>query len=391
MNILICNAGSTSLKLKLFRMPEEDVVLTSRMDRIGGDKEGSFLFEDRNKKIEKKQMIASYEEGLTLFLKAAGEKIIKSVDAVGFKTVLSKDHYGVHLIDDGVIKGMHEYMAVAPVHNTCYLEVIGVFKKLLPGIPLIGVFETEFHKDIPEAAYTYPVPLKWRDEMGVRRFGYHGASHSYVAGVIRDMFGEEYRAVSCHLGGSSSLAAIVNGKGVDTSFGLSLQTGVPQSNRCGDMDPFIIFYMMEEHGLSMKEVKDALERESGLKGISGISGDMRDLTEAAYAGDHDAALAIDIYTREIARYIGGYTAIMGGLDVIAFTAGTGENSPLVREKVCSYFGYMGLKLNETGEKYSTPTVISAPDSTVKVLVIPANEELVVARKAYALSLENLTL
>ena len=336
-------------------------------------------------------MIASYEEGLTLFLKAAGEKIIKSVDAVGFKTVLSKDHYGVHLIDDGVIRGMHEYMAVAPVHNTCYLEVIGVFKKLLPGIPLIGVFETEFHKDIPEAAYTYPVPLKWRDEMGVRRFGYHGASHSYVAGVIRDMFGEEYRAVSCHLGGSSSLAAIVNGKGVDTSFGLSLQTGVPQSNRCGDMDPFIIFYMMEEHGLSMKEVKDALERESGLKGISGISGDMRDLTEAADAGDHDAALAIDIYTREIARYIGGYTAIMGGLDVIAFTAGTGENSPLVREKVCSYFGYMGLKLKETGEKYSTPTVISAPDSTVKVLVIPANEELVVARKAYALSLENLTL
>ena len=391
MNILICNAGSTSLKLKLFRMPEEEVVLTSRMDRIGGDKEGSFLFEDRNGKIEKKQMIASYEEGITLFLEAAGEKIIKSVDAVGFKTVLSKDHYGVHLIDDGVIRGMHEYMAVAPVHNTCYLEVIGVFKKLLPDIPLIGVFETEFHKDIPETAYTYPVPLKWRDEMGVRRFGYHGASHSYVAGVIGDMFGEEYRAVSCHLGGSSSLAAIVNGKGVDTSFGLSLQTGVPQSNRCGDMDPFIIFYMMEEHGLSMKEVKDALERESGLKGISGISGDMRDLTEAADAGDHDAALAIDIYTREIARYIGGYTAIMGGLDVIAFTAGTGENSPLVREKVCSYFGYMGLKLNETGEKYSTPTVISAPDSTVKVLVIPANEELVVARKAYALSLENLTL
>ena len=391
MNILICNAGSTSLKLKLFRMPEEEVVLTSRMDRIGGDKEGSFLFEDRNGKIEKKQMIASYEEGITLFLEAAGEKIIKSVDAVGFKTVLSKDHYGVHLIDDGVIRGMHEYMAVAPVHNTCYLEVIGVFKKLLPDIPLIGVFETEFHKDIPETAYTSPVPLKWRDEMGVRRFGYHGASHSYVAGVIGDMFGEEYRAVSCHLGGSSSLAAIVNGKGVDTSFGLSLQTGVPQSNRCGDMDPFIIFYMMEEHGLSMKEVKDALERESGLKGISGISGDMRDLTEAADAGDHDAALAIDIYTREIARYIGGYTAIMGGLDVIAFTAGTGENSPLVREKVCSYFGYMGLKLNETGEKYSTPTVISAPDSTVKVLVIPANEELVVARKAYALSLENLTL
>ena len=383
MYLLVCNAGSTSLKLKLYAMPEERVLAECRMDRIGDAAGGSFSYSDCWGAVKQCVVnIQHYEQGLHLFMEQLGMERLHRIEAVGFKSVLSRGHTGVHRIDAAVLEGMREYLSVAPVHNRCYLEVIGVFQKLLPKVPLIGAFETAFHQTLAPEAYTYALPYAWQEQYGVRRYGYHGASHSYVAEVLKEKLGNAYRAVSCHLGGSSSLAAIVDGKGIDTSFGLSLQAGVPQSNRCGDMDPFIIFHMIQKEGWTPEQVKEALESQSGLKGISGLSGDMRDLEQATAQGNERAKLAIEIYCREIARYIGGYTALMGGLDAIAFTGGVGENSNLVRSKVLSYFAYLGATQPEKPEKGKTCEV-SGVESKVKVFVIPANEELGVARKTYA--------
>ena len=336
MNILVCNTGSTSLKFKLYDMPSETVLMSQKFERV-----------------------VDYESGIRDFLKMIPEGT--KIDAVGFKTVLSKDHYGVHVIDDEVIKGMEEYMVVAPAHNTFYLKAIRVFQKLMPDTPLVGVFETAFHQTIPEVNYIYPVPHEWYEKYGVRKFGYHGASHGYVASKLTQELGEHYRAVSCHLGGSSSISAIVDGKCFDTSFGMSLQCGVPQSNRCGDVDPYITFFMHEYAGISYDEIVEALQKRSGLAGISGISNDLRDIIEAAEQGNERAGLAFDIYCKEVTGYIGRYAAEMGGLDAVAFTGGIGENSELLRKRVLDKLSFLG---------------------NLKTFVIPANEELGVARETY---------
>ena len=336
MNILVCNAGSTSLKFCFYEMPSERIIASQKQERV-----------------------TDYESGIRSFLGTIPDV---SVDAVGFKTVLSKDHYGVHLIDEDVIRGMEEYMVVAPAHNTFYLKAIRTFQKVMPGVPLVGVFETAFHQTIPEENYLYPLPYEWYEKYGIRKFGYHGASHGYVAENLTRELGPEYRAVSCHLGGSSSVTAIVNGKSFDTSFGMSLQCGVPQSNRCGDFDPFLIFFLHEEAGLSYDEIREALEKKSGLLGISGVSNDLRDIEAAAEQGDHRARLAIDMYIRDVAGTIGRYAAMMGGLDAVAFTGGIGEKSSTVREGVLQRLAFL-------------------PE--LKVFVIPANEELGVARRSYA--------
>lgn len=336
MNILVCNTGSTSLKFKLYDMPSETVLMSQKYERV-----------------------IDYETGIRDFLATVPSDM--HIDAVGFKTVLSKDHYGVHIIDDDVIKGMEEYMVVAPAHNTFYLKSIRVFQKLMPDIPLVGVFETAFHQTIPEENYIYPVPYEWHEKYGVRKFGYHGASHGYVASRLTEELGEHYKAVSCHLGGSSSISAIVDGRCFDTSFGMSLQCGVPQSNRCGDLDPYITVYMHEYAGLEYDEIVETLQKRSGLLGISGISNDLRDIIEAAESGNKRAKLAFDIYCREVTGYIGRYAAMMGGIDAVAFTGGIGENSELLRKRVLDKLSFLG---------------------NLKTFVIPANEELGVARETY---------
>ena len=382
MHLLVCNAGSTSLKLKLYDMPAEWVLAECRMDRIGDAAGGDFSYRDARRECRESGVILeNYAAGLQKFFACLGEEELRAVEAVGFKSVLSRGHTGVHRIDEAVLQGMRDYLSVAPVHNRCYLEVIGVFRSLLPGVPLVGAFETSFHETLSPAAYTYAVPYAWQEEYGVRRYGYHGASHSYVADVLTERLGTHYRAVSCHLGGSSSLAAIVNGRSRETSFGLSLQTGVPQSNRCGDMDPFILFHMLQ-NGYTPEQLTTALDPASGLKGISGLSGDLRDLQKAAAEGHARAALAIEIYCREIARYIGGYAALMNGLDAIAFTGGTGEHSDLVRDKVLAHFAYLGATPPGAAQPGQICEV-SGEDSRIRVFVIPANEELGVARKTYA--------
>ncbi|MBQ3274144.1 MAG: acetate/propionate family kinase [Christensenellaceae bacterium] len=393
MKVLICNAGSTSLKFKLYLMPEETVLAGGNIERIRDEKGGLFRYYSADGfKEETHAVVKDYRAGIDMFLeKLCGSEHravedTSEIDAVGFKTVLSKDHYGVHLMDDETIQGMRDFLSVAPAHNSHYLEAVGSFKEILPETPMVGAFETAFHQTMPKEAYIYSGPYEWYEKYGIRRLGYHGASHSYVADCLTVELGSRYRAVSCHLGGSGSLCAIVDGKSTDTSFGMSLQCGLPQSNRAGDIDPFIISYLMRDCGMTEKEVFDGLGKNGGLLGISGVSNDLRDIEEAADTNER-AKLAIDIYIREIIRYIGGYAAIMGGLDAIALTGGIGENSLTVRNRIAEAFSYLGLKPGDEkpmkeGRHGSPGKIITSGDSAVKMFVIPANEELGIARKVY---------
>lgn len=392
MKILVANVGSTSLKFKLFEMPSETVLCTGAVERVGSDnalfsyrlpdKPGSFL--------QKESLIPSYTEGIEAFLAEmiggpfgvlthAGE-----IDAIGFKTVAARGFYGVHELEEPVLDGMREYLPVAPAHNRAYLEAIGCFRELFPTVPFIGVFETAFHQTIPEKRYFYGVPYEWYEQYGVRKLGYHGASHAYASSVLEDLYGSTGKAVICHLGGSGSLCAVEEGKSVDTSFGMSLQLGVPQNNRAGDFDPFIIRYL-ESKGLSEDEIFESLTSKSGLLGVSGVSRDLRDIQKAAEQGNHRAQIAMDQFAESVLHYIGAYAAKMGGLDHLVFTGGIGEHSVWLRSEVCRRLSFLGLDFDEEANLQadgSSIAVLTGPDSNVRVLVVPANEELIVCRKTF---------
>ena len=391
MKLLVCNAGSTSLKFKLFEMPAEAVLAEGKVERVGTDNAIFHFSKPDGFRIYKEGLsVPTYTEGIQLFLDRILDKedgvleSLKELERVGFKTVLSKDHYGIHELNDDVLQGMEDYMVVAPAHNKPYLEAIRIFQKLTPDAMLVGAFETAFHRTIPEERCIYGIPYEWTVKYGIRRRGYHGASHSYVAETLAEKYGSTGKAVSCHLGGSGSLCAIDDGKSVDTSFGLSLQVGVIQSNRCGDLDPFIIPFM-QKNGLSIDDVTEGLTKKGGLLGISGVSNDLRDVQEAADAGNERAKLAIDVFVNGIVRYIGSYYAELGGLDHLVFTGGIGEHGTVVRKKVCDCLKHMGVLLDDQKNDGcdGSYTVISKNDSPVTVHVIPANEELGVARKTYA--------
>lgn len=384
MNILVCNAGSTSLKFKLYDMPSETIIAQSRIERVGNPSGGLFTYEGAGVTYtDEHKVISDYRSGITAFLeqliKSGAIASVEQLDAVGFKTVLARGHLGVHIIDDAVLKGMEDMLVLAPAHNRHYLAAIRTFKDILPDVPMVGAFETAFHQTMPPEAYIYSGPYDWYEKYGIRRFGYHGASHSYVAYNLNRLIGKSYRAVSCHLGGSCSLCAIVDGKSVDTSFGLSLQTGLPHNNRAGDIDPYIIFYLNKVYGLSLDEIEKDLQSRSGLLGISGVSGDLRDVQIAAEAGNARAKLAVDIFCHELIRYIGSYAAIMGGLDAIAFTGGIGENSAEVRDFVMKKLAFLGMVPSSGKIVRGEICCITAPESKVAAWVIPANEELGIAR------------
>lgn len=390
MKILVCNAGSTSLKFKLFEMPSETVLAVGKMERVGSRQGGLFEYKNINggNFSDEQAVIPTYETGIRRFLEVLCSDelgVISSVaqiDSVGFKTVLSKGHYGTHIIDEAVLKGMEDYLTVAPAHNKHYLEAIRTFQKILPNTRMVGAFETAFHQTMLPEAYIYSVPYEWYEKYGIRRLGYHGASHSYIADCLREIMGERYRAVSCHLGGSGSLCAIVDGKSVDTSFGFSLQVGLPQMSRSGDIDPYIINYLVQSEGMTVHDVFSELQTKGGMLGISGVSNDLRDIEKAAPENER-AQLALDIYCREIIRYIGGYAAIMGGLDCIAFTGGVGENSSYIRDKVLSSFAFLGLE-REDRDLGKGVYELTKSTSRPRAFVIPANEELGIARKIFAL-------
>lgn len=391
MKLLVCNAGSTSLKFKLFEMPQEQVLAEGKVERVGTDRAIYHFSKPSGFRIFRENLsIPTYTEGIQTFLNDLlnpehGElSELSELERVGFKTVLSKNHYGIHELTPNVLQGMEDYMVVAPAHNKPYLETIRQFQKLTPDAMLVGAFETAFHQTIPLERKIYGIPYEWYEQYGIERLGYHGASHSYVAETLTEMYGSSGKAISCHLGGSGSLCAIDNGKSVDTSFGISLQVGIIQSNRCGDIDPFIVPFLQKE-GMSLDEVLEGLTKRGGLLGISGVSNDLRDVEESALAGNERAQLAIDVFCNGIIRYIGSYYAELGGLDHLVFTAGIGEHGAVIREKVCNQLAHMGILLDPDKNRNCPAgnTVISQDSSPVKIHVIPANEELGVARKTWS--------
>ena len=394
MKVLAANVGSTSLKFKLFEMPEEAALCEAKIERVGSRDKAIFaygsLVTGKHYRLEG-QCIPDYTTGIRMFLEAlvSGEYgVIKSVgeiDRIGFKTVLSKGFYGVHELTDAVMDGMRDYLFIAPVHNAAYLEAIGQFNNLLPDVPKIGVFETAFHTTIPIERRIYGVPYEWYEKYGLMRMGYHGASHGYIA-QESCAYGKAGRVISCHLGGSCSVCAIQDGRSVDTSFGFSLQSGLIHANRTGDADPYMIPFLKSE-GLSAEEIEDGLSKHGGLLGISGVSNDMRDLQSAAESGNERARLAVDAFVSGIIKQIGALYAELGGLDQLVFTGGIGEHSAFVRNAVCSQLRHLGIELDEKKNSASESVgVVSAAGSAVLVTVVPANEELGVARKTAAYEL-----
>ena len=389
MLILNCNAGSTSLKYKLYDMPSQKVLASARMERIGSENMSTFSFTSEKWSVQKTDIsLCTYEDGVCMFNYALLESgVIKSLNdiaCVGFKTVLAKGYPGVHFIDGEVLQGLEDYLSIAPVHNSAYLNAISAVRAVMPKTPLVGVFETHFHTTIPEYARVYGIPYEWTENYGIQKYGFHGSSHRYIAKRASELLGAS-KIISCHMGGSSSICAIDDGKSVDTSFGMSLQTGIIHGTRTGDLDPFIPIFLQKE-GLSLDEVEDGLVSRGGLKGISGVSEDMRDIEQAAALGNERAALALNCYAYGVVKYIGSFFALLGGADALVFTGGIGENSAYVREKILRGIGglkSLGFLLDtKKNEAVSGETIISAPDSTVKIAVIPTNEEFTMVNEIY---------
>lgn len=391
MTILICNAGSTSLKFKLYDMPAETVLASGGVERVGSTDDAIYKYDNASRGVslrEEKQSVPDYETGIRRFLADVtdGERgaigAVDEIERVGFKTVLSRGYYGVHELTEPVLQGMRDMYAAAPAHNGPYLAAIEALRGVLPEAMFVGVFETDFHRTIPLERCVYGVPYEWMEKYGVRRMGYHGASHSYVASLLNEWEGKKYRAVSCHLGGSGSICAIENGESRDSSFGLTLQTGLIHNNRVGAMDADIVYYLRAQ-GLSDEEIQRGMTKDGGLKGISGVSSDLRYVLEAAEAGNERAKLAVDVYVTGIVRYIAAFAAELGGLDCLAFTGGIGENSDVIRKMVCGRLEQMGVRLStRRNTKEKGDRRISKKRSRVRVYVIAANEELGVARKTY---------
>jgi acetate kinase len=387
MTILIANLGSTSFKYRLFRMEAGggEVVAKGGYERVTDHAE---VINDALAQLQRDGVISSPDE----------------IDAVGFKTVLGKDLSGCVIADQAVIDALDGFAAVAPAHNPPYAEGIRQFGKLLPKAKLVALFETAFYQWTSPASYNYAIPRSWR-EAGIRRYGFHGASHKFVAERSAEMCGRDdvaetirrlyldgpkdcsptpFRVISCHLGGSSSVTGIRDGVAIGTSMGFSPQSGLPQNNRVGDLDSGALPYAMRTLGLSMEEAERQLTKESGLLGLSGVSNDLRDINDAVTAGNADAALALDVLVHSIRHWIGAFMIELGGIDALVFTAGIGENNAALRAAVCAGLEPFGIQLDE--EKNSacraTECWIQADHSTAKILVIPANEELVLAREVF---------
>lgn len=385
MKVLVANLGSTSFKYCLFEMDGANSTVLTK---------GGY------------ERVLDYGEVIEDCLKTLHDggyiKQKEDIDAVGFKTVLGKNLTGCVLADEQTIKALEGFKEIAPAHNPAYANGIRLFGQILPEAKLVALFETAFYQWIPEAATRYAVPKAWHD-IGIRRYGFHGASHKFIAERSAELLGREdvakrvqnlyvegpgeepekpLRVISCHLGGSSSITGIRNGLAIGTSMGLSPQSGLPQNNRVGDLDSAAIPYAMRILGLSLEEVEKQLTKESGLLGVSGVSNDHRDITEAATNGNENAQVALDLLVKSIRHWAGAYFFEMGGAEAIVFTGGIGENSIALREQVCAGLEELGLRL-DTQRNGATKRVegeISAADSRIKVFVIPANEELIVARE-----------
>lgn len=387
MLILACNVGSTSLKYRLYHLGEEETELAhGHFEGIGRpvgqarQQAGDIVTNESEPRPGYAQAIGAMLD----FLRDASVLPGGQPDCVAFKTVAALHTSGVVELTEAVLLDMEAMNTLLPAHNPPYVSAVRQFHKLMPDVKLIGSFETGFFRNMSEEAYLYPLPIALSAQ-GIRKNGAHGASHEYITRWVEKREGRsDLRLISCHLGGSSSIAAVKNGKGVDTTLGLSLQSGLPHNNRVGDVDPYLSFYLMESLGYTPQEVKTLYEKESGLLGLSGVSGDMRLIEEAAEKGDSRARAALDVFCYGIKKTIGAFAAALGGLDLIAFTGGIGQNSARVRWESLAGLSFLGIRLDEQKNREAKPDcLISAEDSPVRVYLVATNEEIVIARKARA--------
>lgn len=386
MKILVANLGSTSFKYRLFNMTDEQQLARGGIERIGAEESRCFVdigehheelttpVPDHAVAVRKcLDQLTAPEKGC---LQDAGE-----VAAIGFKAVHGGKISGVQRATGDVLSAMEEMNQVAPAHNPPYINAMRLLAEKLPEIPLVAAFETGFHATVPDRLKYYAAPYEWAEKYNIRRWGFHGASHRYIANRVADLIGEGLRVISCHLGGSSSLCAIRGRESVQTSMGMSPQSGLPHNNRVGDFDPFSIPLVMQATGQSLDEVLEELAEKSGLLGLSGVSGDMRDLEEAAAEGNERAKLALDMFTSEVRRYMGGLMVELGGVDVLVFTGGIGENGTDVRSAVCDNLSEFGIELDPAANDSATGEAkIDSDASRTQVWVLPTNEEIVVARQ-----------
>lgn len=394
MNVLVINCGSSSLKYQVIDSNSEEVLAKGLCERIGID--GRLVYQPKGgeKEITEAPM-PTHTEAVRMVLDALVNPktgVLKSLDeieAVGHRLVHGGEKFAAStIINEEVIQAVEECSDLAPLHNPANLIGVRACQEVLKDVPMVGVFDTAFHQTMPKKAYLYGVPYEYYEKYKVRKYGFHGTSHSYVSKRAAEMLHKPYdslKTIVCHLGNGASICAVENGKSVDTSMGLSPLEGLIMGTRSGDIDPSAVEFMAKKENLSLEEVLNVLNKESGVYGISGLSSDFRDLESASNEGNERAETAREMFCYRTAKYIGSYVAAMNGVDVICFTAGVGENDGKVREKICSYLGYLGITLDETeNQKRGEEAVLSAPDSKVTVLLVPTNEELAICRETVAL-------
>ncbi|WP_018962836.1 acetate/propionate family kinase [Coprothermobacter platensis] len=392
MKILVLNAGSSSLKFQLFDMEDESVMAKGIVERIGLQKPSMTYTAKEKTKFEKDEPI-SHKEALQWVLDtltSTDHGVISSLDeigAVGHRVVHGgEDFTGSVLIDDKVIESLERNKNLAPLHNPPNLTGIYATQTVLPNVPMVGVFDTAFHSTMPEKAYLYGLPIELYEKYKVRRYGFHGTSHHYVAQEAARRLGKDIKdlkIITAHLGNGASVCAIKGGQSIDTSMGFTPLEGLVMGTRSGDIDPAIVIWMMRELGMSYDEVDNVLNKKSGILGlVRGRSYDMRDIEDWMAAGDEEARRAMDVYCYRLKKYIGSYAAVLGGLDVLVFTAGVGENSPILREIVCDGLEFLGIKIDKEKNNVKGDAIISAADSKVTVMSIRTDEELMIARDTY---------
>lgn len=394
MNVLVINCGSSSLKFQLIDSESESVLAKGLCERIGIDGRLVYQRAGGEKEVTEETM-PTHTEAVKMVLEAlinpkTGAIVsLDEISAVGHRVVHGGEAFTEStLINEEVIAAIENVSELAPLHNPANLIGIAACQELMPGVPMAAVFDTAFHQTMPKEAYMYGIPYKYYEQYKVRKYGFHGTSHSYVSKRAAELLGKPYdslKTIVCHLGNGASVCAVKNGKSVDTSMGLTPLEGLVMGTRSGDVDPSVLEYIAEKENFDIHQVLNVLNKESGVYGVSGVSSDFRDIEAAAEAGDERADLAQELFCYRVIHYIGAYAAAMNGVDAICFTAGLGENSGMIREKICANLGYLGVELNpEENKKRGEDLIISTENSKVKVLAVPTNEELAIARETVAL-------
>ena len=395
MNVLVINCGSSSLKFQLINSESEAVLAKGLCERIGIDGRLTYQPAGGEKEVSDLAM-PTHTEAIQFVIDALTNPetgVVKSLDeigAVGHRLVHGGEKFASSVvITEEVKKAVEECNDLAPLHNPANLIGVNACEKLMPGTPMVAVFDTAFHQTMPEKAYMYGLPYSYYEKYKVRRYGFHGTSHSFVSKRVAEIVGVPYdqtKTIVCHLGNGASVCAVLNGKSVDTSMGLTPLEGLVMGTRSGDIDPAILEFIAKKENLDIEGLMKMLNKESGVYGLSnGVSSDFRDLSAAAAEGQKPAQIALDVFAYRVAKYVGAYAAAMNGVDNIVFTAGIGENDGSMRESICSYLGFLGIEIDkEANAKRGEEIIISTPDSKVKVLVVPTNEELAIARETVAL-------